>query len=111
MTQVTDWWKSSYRFAKTMEEQYPGAAGCAMRLREETGEFRQHLPVIQSLASPALKPRHWEELSKRIGQEIEPDEDLTLKGLLEMNVGDYIESIQEVSHTSHPQTFEGCTDY
>jgi dynein heavy chain len=94
--EVTDWWKSSYRFAKTMEELFPGAAGCAMRLREETNEFRQHLPVIQSLASPALKARHWELLSERIGQEIEPDEELTLKGLLEMDVGRFIDQIQEV---------------
>jgi dynein heavy chain len=94
--EVTEWWKTSYRFAKLMEEQFPGAAGCAMRLREETTEFRQHLPVIQSLASPALKPRHWESLSERIGKEIEPDEELTLKGLLDMDIGAYIEVIQEV---------------
>lgn len=79
-----------------MEDQFQGAANCAMRLREETTEFREHLPVIQSLASPALKPRHWEILSSKIGKEIEPDEELTLKGLLDMHVDDFIEEIQEV---------------
>lgn len=79
-----------------MEDQYPGAAGVAQMLRDATTDFKEHLPVIQSLASPALKARHWEVLSERIGQEIDPDDDLTLKGLLDMNVGYYIDQIKEV---------------
>jgi hypothetical protein len=52
----------------------------------------------QALASPALKPRHWELLSEKmnIGSTIEPDEELTLLQLVELNVGQHIEVIQEV---------------
>ncbi|CAM9135038.1 unnamed protein product, partial [Choristocarpus tenellus] len=94
--EVTEWWKSSYRMSKTLEDEFPAAAKCAGQLREDTNAFREHLPVIQALASPALKPRHWEQLSDKIGSVIEPDEELTLQQLVEMKVGRHIETIQEV---------------
>lgn len=44
---VTDWWKSSYRLSKSLENEFPAAAQCAAQLREDTTAFREHLPVIQ----------------------------------------------------------------
>lgn len=44
---VTDWWKSSYRLSKSLDDEFPAAAKCAAQLREDTTAFRQHLPVIQ----------------------------------------------------------------
>jgi hypothetical protein len=38
---------NSYRMSKTLQDTYPAAAGCAAQLREETTEFREHLPIIQ----------------------------------------------------------------
>ena len=57
---VTEWWKTSYKLAKSLEEEYAGVAACATHLREETTEFRKNLPVIQSLASKALQAWHWD---------------------------------------------------
>ncbi|CAM9201389.1 unnamed protein product, partial [Phaeothamnion confervicola] len=93
---VGEWWKASYKASKALEEGNPAAAACAARLREETTAFREHLPIIQALASPALKTRHWELLSERIGAVIEPDEELTLLQLVEMEVGKHIDVLQEV---------------
>eukprot|EP00599_Poterioochromonas_sp_BG-1_P008225 CAMPEP_0173135378 /NCGR_PEP_ID=MMETSP1105-20130129/1860_1 /TAXON_ID=2985 /ORGANISM="Ochromonas sp., Strain BG-1" /LENGTH=4194 /DNA_ID=CAMNT_0014047373 /DNA_START=78 /DNA_END=12662 /DNA_ORIENTATION=- len=94
---VTDWWKTSYKLAKSLEEEYPGASSCSMRLREDTTEFRKNMPVIQSLASKALKRRHWEALSELLGKNIDPEEDLTLQALLDLDAAAHIESIQEVT--------------
>ena len=82
---MTEWWKSSYKLAKQFEDEFPGASACASILRAETTEFRKNMPVIQSLASKALKPRHWEELSELLGKEINPEEDLTLQQLLDLD--------------------------
>ena len=79
---VTDWWKTSYKLSKSFEEDNQGAAECASKLREETTQFRKNMPVIQSLASKALKTRHWEHLSELLGKEINPEEDLTLQVIL-----------------------------
>lgn len=94
---VTDWWKTSYKLAKSLEEEFPGPATCAMKLREETTEFRKSMPVIQSLASKALKPRHWSILSELLGKNIDLEEELTLQMLLDLDAAKHIESIQEVT--------------
>jgi dynein heavy chain, axonemal len=94
---VTDWWKTSYKLAKSLEEELPGPASCALKLREDTTEFRKNMPVIQSLASKALKRRHWEALSELLGKNIDPEEDLTLQSLLDLDAAAHIEAIQEVT--------------
>jgi dynein heavy chain, axonemal len=94
---MSEWWKSSYKLAKLLEEESPGAASCAQQLREHTTEFRKHLPVIQSLASKALKRRHWDALSELLGKNIDPEDELTLMNLLELDAAGHIEQIQEVT--------------
>jgi dynein heavy chain len=94
---MTDWWKSSYKLAKTLDTDFGEVAACAFKLREETTEFRNHLPVIQSLASKALKHRHWEALSELLGKNIDPQDDLTLNQLLELDAATHIEEILEVT--------------
>jgi dynein heavy chain len=94
---VTDWWKTSYKLSKSLEEDLPGAAACAAQLRAETTEFRKNMPVIQSLASKALKRRHWEALSELLGKIIDPEDELTLQALLDLDAAAQIEAIQEIT--------------
>jgi dynein heavy chain, axonemal len=94
---VTDWWKTSYKLSKSLEEDLPGAAACAALLRAETTEFRNNMPVIQSLASKALKRRHWEALSELLGKIIDPEDELTLQSLLDLDAAANIEGIQEIT--------------
>lgn len=94
---VTDWWKTSYKLSKSLEEDLPGASACAAMLRAETTEFRKNMPVIQSLASKALKRRHWEALSELLGKIIDPEDELTLQSLLDLDAAGNIESIQEIT--------------
>uniref|UniRef100_A0A7S3HTS3 Dynein heavy chain n=1 Tax=Spumella elongata TaxID=89044 RepID=A0A7S3HTS3_9STRA len=94
---VTDWWKTSYKLSKSLEEDLPGASACAALLRAETTEFRKNMPVIQSLASKALKRRHWEALSELLGKIIDPEDELTLQDLLDLDAATNIESIQEIT--------------
>ncbi|GMH99793.1 hypothetical protein TrVE_jg2105 [Triparma verrucosa] len=106
--QVTNWWKTSYKMSRDLEDETPGAAECAQKLRAVTTEFREHLPVIRSLASKALKDRHWEEISVKMsspGEElhIEPDDELTLNWLLEIHIDEHIEEIQEVCVAAEKQ--------
>jgi len=106
---VAEWWKTSYKLAKQLEEEYQGAAGCAQRLREDTTEFRLHLPVIKALASKALKPRHWVDLSSLLGQNIDPQEDLTLQTLLDLDAAKHIEAIEEITVRAQKEYTLDCT--
>ena len=100
---VTDWWKISYKMTKTLEDEFPGSAESAGKLRAVTTDFREHLPVIRSLASKALKDRHWDEISEKLGAHIEPDDELTLNALLELDVAKHIDEIQEVCVAAEKQ--------
>jgi hypothetical protein len=64
---VTDWWKTSYRMMKSLADESPAVSEVASQLREATDEFKKKVPLIQALASPALKSRHWDALSNKIG--------------------------------------------
>lgn len=92
---VTEWWKASYKLSKTLVEEAPSSAEVALTLRERTDEFRAYLPVIQSLASPALQERHWEAVQQRLGFD-EGEEELTLNVLLDRGVAAHLEAIQEI---------------
>ncbi|KAJ0395885.1 hypothetical protein P43SY_002016 [Pythium insidiosum] len=92
---VTDWWKTSYKLSKSLMDDAPGSAEVALTLRERTEEFKAYLPVIQSLASPALQERHWEQLRQKLGFE-ESEDELTLALLLERGITSHLETIQEI---------------
>ncbi|KAF1789121.1 P-loop containing nucleoside triphosphate hydrolase [Phytophthora cactorum] len=94
-TLVTEWWKASYKLSKSLVDDAPGSAEVALVLRERTEEFKAYLPVIQSLASPALQERHWEKLRHTIGFE-ESEEELTLQLLLDRGITQHLETIQEI---------------
>ena len=94
---MNDWWKYSYKLIKQLEDEYPGASNCASQLREDTTEFKKHLPVIQSLASKALKPRHWALFNELFNSDIDIEEDLTLQQLLDLDAAKHIDAIQEIT--------------
>ena len=105
---VTEWWKTSYKLAKSLDEDFPGAAEVATKLRQDTTDFRKNMPVIQSLVSKALKLRHWEALSELLytpeereeGKVINPDnteDELTLQILLDLDAAAHIEEVQEIT--------------
>jgi hypothetical protein len=95
-TEVNNWWRQSLKMSKALRDDAPTSADVAKELRDRTTSFRKNLPVIQRLASPALRDRHWDQLSESIGQQVEPDDELTLQQLLEMGITDHIEAIEEV---------------
>jgi hypothetical protein len=71
-TDINNWWRQSLKMSKALRDDAPTSADVAKELRERTTNFRKNLPVIQRLASPALRDRHWDQLSENIGQQVQP---------------------------------------
>eukprot|EP00924_Labyrinthula_sp_SR-Ha-C_P010247 snap_masked-scaffold_23-processed-gene-1.31-mRNA-1 protein AED:0.10 eAED:0.11 QI:0/-1/0/1/-1/1/1/0/4309 len=94
---VNEWWALSYRLAKTLESTNPGAAEVAIKLREDSTSFKKYLPLITTLASPALRDRHWALLSELLKEEVYPDDSLTLQGLLDLDVMGKFEEVEIVA--------------
>ena len=68
--QVMEWWTQSYRLMKTFATDNEGAAAVAQRLREDSDKFKKNVPLIRTLASHALRERHWLKLSDILNADI-----------------------------------------
>jgi dynein heavy chain len=100
---VKQWNKRGVALGKTLGDASPSSAEVAETLKDRSKEFMQYLPLISSLASPALEERHWEHLSAKIstklGKEVKiegDNEELTLQQLVDMGLATEIELLQSV---------------
>ncbi|XP_074844510.1 dynein axonemal heavy chain 14, partial [Carettochelys insculpta] len=66
-------------------------------LKQSLVDFKEVLPVIVSLRSPCLQPRHWEAIQHIIGQSILCDKKFTLDDVLQVNLFQYKKEINDVS--------------
>ena len=90
------WWKSSRDICKIFKELQSEAHSCVLKLQNELSSFGENLNLLKSLASKALKQRHWEKISELINSEIELDDDLTFNYLLDLGILQIYESIEVV---------------
>lgn len=72
----------------------------ANRLRVQVGEFKEKMPLIQTLFNPGLRDRHWEQISSIIGQPFKPDEDTNLNKIIEMDLGQHIPKLEQISEAA-----------
>ena len=67
-------------------------------LRKKIDDFLEILPMVQSLASPAMRPRHWQALMALVGAELDMSEDsFKLGDLLDANLLPHVEEIEELT--------------
>ena len=70
-----------------------------MRLKDCIDDFKQILPLVEELANPALKARHWEQIFKLIDADIPPNDNgvgyapFSVRMLLQYNALDRCEPI------------------
>jgi dynein heavy chain len=62
-------WRNLYKLQKTFAET-PAPCKMAAAVKTQVDEFKQQLPLIQSLCNPGLRPRHWVALSGIVGLEL-----------------------------------------
>ena len=67
------------------------------KLKSTVLEYKETLPVIQSLRNQAMKESHWAKVQTEIGHELVRDENFTLGLLLQFQVGLYKDRIIAIS--------------
>ena len=72
----------------------------ANRLRVQVGEFKEKMPLIQTLFNPGLRDRHWEQISAIIGQPFKPDDDTTLNKVIEMDLMQFVQKLEPISEAA-----------
>ncbi len=63
-------------------------------------EFKENLPLVQTLFNPGLRDRHWEQISDIVGFPLRPDEDMCLSKLVDMNLESYIPRFEGISEAA-----------
>ena len=84
--------KEAYRMGKLNKEDR-----VVYRLKDFIDEFKTKMPLLEELANPALKDRHWEEIFNVIGMTYVPDASFSVKDLVSARILDKIESVQAIS--------------
>ncbi|CAF1010390.1 unnamed protein product [Adineta steineri] len=72
----------------------------ANRLRIQVGEFKEKMPLIQTLFNPGLRDRHWEQISAIIGRPFKPDDDTNLNKVIEMDLMSHIPKLEQISEAA-----------
>lgn len=69
-------------------------------MRVKIDEFKEYLPIINTLGNPGLKERHWQEISDIVGVDIIPSPKLTLAKVLDMKLEAYVSRFASISEAA-----------
>ena len=59
--------------------------------------FRENIPFISTLCNPGLRQRHWDKMSEIAGRDLTPDAGTTLRKMLKLNLGEYMDQFELIS--------------
>ncbi|XP_041972117.1 dynein axonemal heavy chain 7 isoform X2 [Aricia agestis] len=96
---VTYYYKIVYKLEKAFQD-IPDTHTLASSVREKMDEFKTHMPIIQTLGNPGMKPRHWEKVSEIVGFPIVVDDELSLEKVIDFNLVDYIDKFEGISEAA-----------
>ena len=98
-TDAGNWYRTIYKLEKQFSEQ-PATRQLAQNVREKIEEFRGHMPIVQTLGNPGMKPRHWERVSEIIGFPLKADDTLTLARIIDLGLDEYIPRFEAISESA-----------
>lgn len=66
----------------------------AQRLKVEIEAFKERLPLLQEIATPALEDRHWAKIFSSIGQKFEEGMKFSADDLVKYKIMDKLEEVR-----------------
>lgn len=96
---VSQFYRIIYKLEKVFSDR-PLTQELAVNVLERIEEFKEHMPVIQTLGNPGLKPRHWAQISAIVGFPIKVDENLTLEVIIDYGLEEYISQFEALSEAA-----------
>lgn len=69
----------------------------AESVKSQIDEFRPKVPLLMSLRKKGLRDRHWDQLSKKIGMDIRPNEEFTFARALSLGMMKHVDSCIDIA--------------
>lgn len=69
-------------------------------MKSKVEEFKEHLPLVQTLFNPGMRDRHWVKVSEIVGFTVKPDETSCLSKFVDMNLDPYIPKFETISEAA-----------
>lgn len=94
---------ASYRSILKLEKSFakrPCAENIARTFRQRVEKFKEHLPLINVVCNPGLRPRHWEAISEVANISIMPTPQTNFSQLLELNLGRYLTAFDPINESA-----------
>ncbi|CAH1790213.1 unnamed protein product [Owenia fusiformis] len=92
-------WRALYKLEKVFDG-VPAAKKIAQKVKAKVEEFKEHMPLIQTLFNPGLRDRHWDQISDIVGYPLKPDDDYCLSKLVDMNLEPFIPKFEGISEAA-----------
>ncbi|TNN40910.1 Dynein heavy chain 1, axonemal [Liparis tanakae] len=96
---ATHAYRTMHKCVKLFDD-VPECQAVATIVRSKIEDFQPSVQLIQGLANPAMKGRHWEMLSDRIQMKVRPNDKLTLSHCLELGLQNHVEEITHVAEVA-----------
>ncbi|XP_047365165.1 dynein axonemal heavy chain 3-like isoform X3 [Vespa velutina] len=94
--EVDEIWRTLYKLSRVLSD-IPGARRVAEMVRAKVEKFQQFIPVLQTICTPGLEARHWEQISEIVKVPIEISDTSCLFDMIEYGLSIHIEKLEEIS--------------
>lgn len=71
-----------------------------MQVKGKVEEFKEHMPLVQTIFNPGMRDRHWDQVSDIVGYTIRPDDSYCLSKFVDMNLDSYITKFEGISEAA-----------
>uniref|UniRef100_UPI00358FFBD0 dynein axonemal heavy chain 3 n=1 Tax=Myxine glutinosa TaxID=7769 RepID=UPI00358FFBD0 len=92
---VENMWRLMYKLTKTFLE-FRSPRKVAMTMKSSIENFKQYVPVLQTICNPGMKAHNWQQVSAVIGKRVAPEPETTLTQMLNLGLSKHIQKLEEI---------------
>lgn len=78
----------------------PAPLNIATKIKAKIDQFKDFLPLVNTLCNPGLRARHWEQISGVVGYTLKPSQELTLSKIVHLKLGPFISQFETISEAA-----------